>query len=208
MYIPVLETSTRLLSVSLIDVSSEMCIATHKETQVENSHAKLINITIQNILEKHKIKMNEICAIAINEGPGSFTGLRVGSSTAKGFSFGLGIPMIAICGLAAYAKHLYNQQKNTFSDVFVLLDARRENYFYSFINEEHQTSMAYFKHISQIRSEMDKCANPSINYIDKASDLGAKELTEEVLDKWRRREFVDIYNFEPKYIVNNYIINK
>ena len=117
MYILAIDTSTKCLSLSLIDISKENCIAYYIEEEEENSHARKINLSIKDILEKCEIRMENLSAIALNEGPGSFTGLRVGSSTAKGLCYSLNLPLINICGLCAYARFLYELRVNDYSDV-------------------------------------------------------------------------------------------
>lgn len=185
-------------------------MASYIEKEEENSHAKKINLVIHDLLKDANLEMKQISAIAVNEGPGSFTGLRVGSSTAKGLCFALDIPLIAICGLAAYGKYLYEMRAEDITDVFLLMDARRGNFFYSHINQKQQDSQANFKHITDIETEIYLSRKPWIFYMEKENEieLSALELKNEVLEKWNNKDFVDIRNFEPQYIVNNYITKK
>lgn len=210
MYILVLDTAAKRLSVSLLDVLSKRRVASYIEKEEENSHARKINLVIQDLLKEANLEMKQISAIAVNEGPGSFTGLRVGSSTAKGLCFVLDIPLIAICGLAAYGKYLYEKKTDDITDVFVLMDARRGNFFYSHINQIQQESRAHFKHIADIEAEINLSLKPWIFYWEKENEieLSAGDLVKEVLEKWNHKDFVDIRNFEPQYIVNNYISKK
>ena len=207
MYILVLDTATKRLSVALMEISSKRIIASYMEREDENSHARKINVAILDLLKEANIEMNQLSAVAVNEGPGSFTGLRVGSSSAKGLCFALDIPLIAICGLAAYGKYLFELESENVTDVFVLLDARRGNYFYSHINQNKQESQAYFKHIIDIEAEISSSSKPWIIYLEKENkiELNARILTNEVLEKWNAKEFADIRHFEPQYIVNNYL---
>lgn len=210
MYILILDTATKRLSASLLDVLSEQTLAYYKETQDENSHARKINMVIQDLLIQAKIEIKQLSAIAVNQGPGSFTGLRVGSSTSKGLCFALDIPLIAICGLTAYVKYLYEVKATDVTDIFVLMDARRGNYFYSHLNHCRQLSPALFKHITDIETDIYLSRNPWVYYLEKENDieLSAKDLTKAVLEKWKNKDFVDIRSFEPEYIVNNYISKK
>lgn len=185
-------------------------MASYIEKEEENSHARKINLVIQDLLKGANLEIKQISAIAVNEGPGSFTGLRVGSSTAKGLCFALDIPLIAICGLAAYGKYLYEKKTDDITDVFVLMDARRGNFFYSHINQIQQESRAHFKHIADIEAEINLSFKPCIFYWEKEKEieLSAGDLIKEVLEKWNNKDFVDIRDFEPEYIVNNYITKK
>lgn len=210
MHILVIDTATKHLSISLISIRLGFSIACYTEKEDENSHARKINLAIQDLLNDKKLDWKDITAIALNEGPGSFTGLRVGSSTAKGLCFALDIPLIPICGLAAYGKYLYSIKAKDITDVFVLMDARRGNYFYSEINYLNQESKAHFLHISEIEAKIDLSLNPWIYYLEKEAEikLGAKNLTAEVMQKWSNKDFANIRNFEPQYLVNNYLTKK
>jgi tRNA threonylcarbamoyladenosine biosynthesis protein TsaB len=206
MYILVIDTATKRLSVSLIDIRSRINIAYYIEKEEDNSHAKRINLVIQQLLKENQIELKHLSAIALNEGPGSFTGLRVGSSTAKGLCFALEIPLITICGLTSYGKHLYSIKADDITDIFVLMDARRGNYFYIETNAFQQYSTAKFDHISNIESRIYLSKKPWLVYLEKEEELelGAICLISHVLEKWERQQFADIKSFEPQYIVNNY----
>jgi len=209
-HILIIDTASKHFSLSLIDILSGNSVASYLEKDDENSHARKINLTIKNLLLSRKLNMSTLKAIALNEGPGSFTGLRVGSSTAKGLCFALDIPLISICGLVAYGRYLYSKKDLDIQDVFVLMDARRGNYFYSEINDLNQESIAQFNHITEIETRIYLSRKPWIYYLEKdyEMNLSAENLTDEVLKKWLNKEFVDIRIFEPKYIVNNYLTKK
>jgi len=183
----------------------------YEDVNEENSHAKKINIAIQKLLLDANIGIEDLVAIAVNEGPGSFTGLRVGSSTAKGLCFALDIPLISINGLYAYGQCLREMKQNEeVSDIFVLMDARRENYYYAHVNHEHSESKALFDSIQNIKTKIRLCHRPFIYYIDKDNhlELSAKDLRKSAINKWREKQFQDIRSFEPIYIVNNYAVKR
>ena len=90
----------------------------------ERSHANLLTLKIKELLEKNIISFEDLAAIAISEGPGSYTGLRIGVSTAKALSYTLSIPLISISTLKAMALEL----KKSAKDVHYyapMIDARR-----------------------------------------------------------------------------------
>src|SRR5690606_14405031 len=64
--------------------------------QLKNIHAEQIFNSIDFVLKSAGIKPDELSAVAVSSGPGSFTGLRIGMSAAKGFAFGAGLPIIAV----------------------------------------------------------------------------------------------------------------
>lgn len=210
MIILILDTSTKKMSLALLDLESQAILATYQEETEENSHAKKINLAIIQLLEQTPQKFTALSAIAINEGPGSFTGLRVGSSTAKGICFALNIPLIAISGLVAYGNYLYSEKPDGVTDVFILMDARRSNYFYTHISEYGQEAIPAFNSLENIEIEAKECQHPQIYYIDKMDilQLSAEKLKQAVLEKWKSQDFVHLTSFEPMYLINNYLVKK
>lgn len=210
MFIVIVDTASKSLSLAIIDVESESCVAEYIDKTNENSHAKKINTVLRDLLNQNQISLKNIVAIALNQGPGSFTGLRVGSSSAKGLCFGLNIPMIAVDGLAGYARYLYNLNEENISDAFVLMDARRDNYFYSHCGYNKLSSPAAFKNIREIDEEIKLCSQPMVYTIEDTAfpKLSASYLSASILTKWKNKDFEDIRFFEPEYIVNNYISKK
>jgi tRNA threonylcarbamoyladenosine biosynthesis protein TsaB len=96
-----LETSTKVCSVAL---GKDGKIISLKESSDEKySHAENLTVYIEEVCREAKISLREIGAIAISKGPGSFTGLRIGVSTAKGLCYALDKPLIAINSLEAMA---------------------------------------------------------------------------------------------------------
>ena len=88
-----IETSTTVCSVALADNGKDII---KRESNDEKSHAKLLTLFIDEILNESSIKYNQIDAIAVSKGPGSYTGLRIGVSAAKGLCYALDKPLIAI----------------------------------------------------------------------------------------------------------------
>jgi len=88
-----IETSTALCTVAL---SEEGRIISKKESAQARSQAAMTAPLIQEMLDENSIGVKDCDAVCVSKGPGSYTGLRVGSSTAKGLCFGAGLPLIAI----------------------------------------------------------------------------------------------------------------
>jgi tRNA threonylcarbamoyladenosine biosynthesis protein TsaB len=95
-----IETATPVCSIGL--VNNEKVIG-YKETRVKNSHAEVITVFIDELLKEHSFNYKDLQAIAISKGPGSYTGLRIGVSTAKGLCYALNIPLIAVSTLRTMA---------------------------------------------------------------------------------------------------------
>lgn len=114
-----IETSTKNCSVSL---SREGKVIAFKELNNGNySHAEVLHSFIKEILNESNTKLNTINAIAVSKGPGSYTGLRIGVSAAKGFCFAFNKPLISVDTLASLARAI--QIKEGF--IVPMLDARR-----------------------------------------------------------------------------------
>jgi tRNA threonylcarbamoyladenosine biosynthesis protein TsaB len=101
-----IETSTTICSVALHDNGN---LLANQDLFAEQSHSGMLTVMIDNILAQTKTTKQQLTAIAISDGPGSYTGLRIGASTAKGLCFALGIPLIAISTLQAIALQIANK---------------------------------------------------------------------------------------------------
>ena len=88
-----IETSTALCSVALAENGE---IKTYKESSAPKAHASLTAVFIQEMLDENGLTLADCDAVCVSKGPGSYTGLRVGVSTAKGLCFGSGKPLIAV----------------------------------------------------------------------------------------------------------------
>lgn len=118
-----IETSTTVCSVSLTE---EMHIIARRQTSEAKAHASLLAVFIDQILRECGMKVKDLAAIAVSGGPGSYTGLRVGVSTAKGLCFGASIPLIHVSSLEVIAQLYLNS--NTTADplrIYPMIDARR-----------------------------------------------------------------------------------
>jgi tRNA threonylcarbamoyladenosine biosynthesis protein TsaB len=88
-----IETATNLCSVALCDSSGILSV---KESNDQRSHASMLTVFIGEILHENGIESSAIDAVAVSKGPGSYTGLRIGVSVAKGIAFAASIPLIGI----------------------------------------------------------------------------------------------------------------
>jgi tRNA threonylcarbamoyladenosine biosynthesis protein TsaB len=127
-----IETATPTCSVAL---ASEKGVLAQANNHQPKSHAAQLNNLIQQVMDESGQTFDALQAVAVSKGPGSYTGLRIGVSTAKGFCYALNIPLIAINTLQAYtaqAIRLFYRQQTLFKInkhlpvLFVpMLDARR-----------------------------------------------------------------------------------
>ena len=107
---------------------------------VGNSHAEQITMLIHECLENGGIKINDLDAVAISNGPGSYTSLRIGASTAKGICYALDLPLIAIDTLESLAMAAFNEANDKNALYCPMIDARRMEVYtalYKFSDEKN-----------------------------------------------------------------------
>ncbi len=122
--IVLLETSAAMCSVAL---SEDGRVVSHRESSQVHAHASLTAVFVAEILNEKGLEVSDCQAVAVSSGPGSYTGLRVGSSTAKGLCFGAGIPLIAIPTVEILAAKAISQKllPDGCTSIVPLIDARR-----------------------------------------------------------------------------------
>ncbi len=120
-FILCIETATTVCSVC---IASEARVISIREINSGYTHAENLNVFIEEVLKEAGISFKQLSAVAVSKGPGSYTGLRIGVSAAKGFCYALNIPLISIDTLEAMAFDVANKKHE---DVYYspLLDARR-----------------------------------------------------------------------------------
>lgn len=139
----VIETSTEVCSVALTIDGTPVDLIESKEGQ---NHARLVTVYADRLLSRNKINAEDLVAVAVSKGPGSYTGLRIGVSTAKGICFALHIPLIAIGTLEAMTRHViqnrkgYNISEDRPTLFCPMIDARRMEVF-SMLYDENGSVM-------------------------------------------------------------------
>ena len=124
-YVLLIETATDSCSVALTKNSE---IISEKFINEPKAHASVIGGYVTDILAENSISMADCSAVAVSKGPGSYTGLRVGVSIAKGLCYGAGKPLISVCTLATIAQMALDNNLYTGEGDFTIIpmiDARR-----------------------------------------------------------------------------------
>ncbi len=120
-YLLHIETATKVCSVALSLNGNQVSI---KEINSDlYVHGERLNLFIEDVLQEAKIEMQDLNAVSISSGPGSYTGLRIGISSVKGLCYGLGIPLISIPTLDSL--YAVGREKHMGQSICIMLDARR-----------------------------------------------------------------------------------
>ena len=120
-----LETATPVCSVAL---NESCCTIALRETEGQNAHSEKITNFIREVMEVAKIDYSQLDAVAVSKGPGSYTGLRIGVSTAKGICYAADVPLMAIDTLEAMAYGLKAKLGSQIGEndlLIPMIDARR-----------------------------------------------------------------------------------
>ncbi|MET3982044.1 tRNA threonylcarbamoyladenosine biosynthesis protein TsaB [Mucilaginibacter sp. UYP25] len=212
-----IETATTSCSVALANKGRVLAF---KEMNQRNIHAEVITVYIDEILAASKVTYADLDAVAVSCGPGSYTGLRIGVSTAKGLCFALDKPLISVETLAAMATGVV-ADNNIGSDVLLcpMIDARRMEVYTAIFNQAGEVVKSTAAEIIDANSfaeiiaankvlffgdGADKCKdtlgnNPNAQFLSNFAN-SANHLTQIALNKFNRADFVDVAYFEPYYL--------
>jgi len=132
-----IDTSTEVCSVSLFKDSK---LYAKKENKEGLNHSTLLTVYIEEVIRKQDISFKDLDAVSISGGPGSYTGLRIGTSVAKGICYAAKIPLIAVSPLKAMAAHValntikYGLPEENSLVFCPMIDARRMEVYTAFYN--------------------------------------------------------------------------
>jgi tRNA threonylcarbamoyladenosine biosynthesis protein TsaB len=210
-YILNIETATKNCSVALAkDGKTILC----KEIAEEGySHAERLHVFIEAIIEEAGITLQDLSAIAVSQGPGSYTGLRIGVSAAKGLCYALDIPLIAVDTLHALASQV------TISSglIIPMIDARRMEVYSAIFSPTLEKKREVLAQIIDDYSFEDKqetlyfigdCAEKCKSVLTKENHVfleeivypSAKEMSALSFEKFKISDTVDVAYFEPYYL--------
>ena len=208
-----LETSSKNCSVAISDDEKLLCVC--EEVSENYKQSESLHSFVEWALEGAEISIKDIDAVCLGKGPGSYTGLRIGAASAKGFCYGLKIPLVAVNSLESMIEPFLNQN---YDFVIPLVDARRMEVYtavYDGISGEElvpteakvldETSFQEFKDKKVLfvgdgaskTQEIVQLPNAEFN-----NDFypSAKYLVKKTLEKIEKKDFEDIAYFEPFYL--------
>ena len=218
-----IETSTAVCSVALVNNGNVIAL---RESLDGQNHAEKITIFIDEVMKEANLSYKDLDAVATSMGPGSYTGLRIGVSTAKGLCYAMEKPLIAIDTLAAMAYGFIGQQPTANSQqptviLCPMIDARRMEVYSAFFNEELEKVSETEAIIVDENSFMELKQNNHLYLFgdgaDKLASLFENDENITVVEKFhcsaaymakladkafKNNDFVDTAYFEPFYLKN------
>lgn len=208
-----LETSSKNCSVAISDGEELLCLC--EEVSQNYKQSESLHTFIKWALEGAEILLEDLDAICLGMGPGSYTGLRIGAASAKGFCFGLDIPLIAIYSMETMVKPFINKG---FDKIIPLVDARRmEVYTAEFdgqtgeklteiqpkILDENSFQILKDKKVIFVGDGAEKAKEvlklPNAEFQSKIYP-SAEFLIKKAVEKFNQKDFEDIAYFEPFYL--------
>lgn len=210
-YILNIETATKNCSVTIANEGKTIiCLEVADEGY---SHAEKLHLFFEEALRKAGITFQDLKAIAVSQGPGSYTGLRIGVSAAKGLSYSLNIPLIATDTLEAMARKISIENGN----IVPMIDARRMEVFAAFFDKNYtkqgetkaeiideNTFSESSETIHLIGDGAPKCkevlTSEKFVYHDEVVYPSSNEMSIMSFEKYQKSDFVDVAYFEPFYL--------
>ena len=208
-----IETSSKNCSVAISDGEKLLCLC--EEVSENYKQSESLHTYVEWALEGAKLTLKDLDAVSLGKGPGSYTGLRIGASSAKGFCYGLNIPLIATNSLETMIEPFLNKD---FDLIIPLIDARRMEVYsavFDGISGEilseteakilDENSYQEFQHKKVLfigdgakkAQEILQLENAEFNENIYPS---AQYLIKKAVEKYNRKEFEDVAYFEPFYL--------
>jgi tRNA threonylcarbamoyladenosine biosynthesis protein TsaB len=210
-YILNIETATKNCSVALAkEGKTVLCREIAEEGY---SHAERLHVFIEEIISEAGIQLKDLTAVAVSQGPGSYTGLRIGVSAAKGLCYALNIPLIAVDTLQALAS------KAEIADGLIvpMIDARRMEVYSAVFSAgldkkreiraeiiDENSFEAFTEKLYFVGDCNEKCktvlAKDNFVFLDEIKYPSANEMSALSFDKYKKSDTVDVAYFEPYYL--------
>ena len=214
-----IETATKNCSVALAKDGKTLAI---REMAEQNfSHAEKLHVFIEELLKETNLKLQDLNAIAVSQGPGSYTGLRIGVSAAKCLCYALSVPLIAVDTLELLAR------KITIAEgvIVPMIDARRMEVFCSFFDNNYTKTRETKAEIIDATSYQDISetlhlvgdgamkfkdilTDAKFHYYPEIEFPSATEMAQVSFQKFQNKQFEDVAYFEPFYLKDFVLMTK
>jgi tRNA threonylcarbamoyladenosine biosynthesis protein TsaB len=225
--------STKILC---IDTSLDVCSVAltidgevnglYLEERGFNIHSERLTLMIVALMKQAEVKLKDLDAICIDKGPGSYTGLRIGVSTAKGLCYALDKPLISLNTLQTMANMALEFTDLTDYKTLLcpMIDARRMEVYYTLldknmnfitetkaevVDENFLGDLSVDKEVLVFGNGMAKCrrvleSNMGVRFLYEDVYPSAKHMAIPAFEKNKRNEFEELFNFEPFYLKDFY----
>lgn len=214
-----IETATKNCSVALAKEGKTLAI---REIATQNfSHAEKLHVFIEELFAETNLKLQDLSAIAVSQGPGSYTGLRIGVSAAKGLCYALSVPLISVDTLELLARKI----TITEGIIVPMIDARRMEVFCAFFdskyNKTRETKAEIIDETSyqDISETMHLIGDGAMKFKDILTDAkfqyypeiefpSANEMAQVSFQKFQKNQLEDVAYFEPFYLKDFVLMTK
>jgi tRNA threonylcarbamoyladenosine biosynthesis protein TsaB len=216
-----LETVTPVCSVALCDRTG---LIMFRESRENKSHSTLLTIFIEELLKESGVRAAELEAVAVSKGPGSYTGLRIGVSVAKGIAYGASVPLIGIDTTRSMFNGVITSNEkygvNSTSLFCPMIDAKRMEVYYSIFDskgtviKKTSAEVVNEKSFSEIPESVKivffgdgagKCRDMighKNSFFDNDFMISAAYMYKTVFEEFNAGRFEDVAYFEPFYLKN------
>ncbi len=218
-----LETSSPICSVALHHIDDGRLLG-QAELRLEKSHSTHLTVLIDQLVTNTGHALTDLAAVAVSDGPGSYTGLRIGAAAAKGLCFALDIPLLAVGTLPALAHQVAARTPRAASWLYCpMLDARRQEVYTALYRADGQPLLLPTNLVLDATSLAEHLAHHAVLFFGSgaakfqplvATNPGAVFLPEVqpsaistgelALEAYHRQEFQDVAYYEPFYLKEVY----
>lgn len=208
-----IETSSKNCSVAISDGEKILCLC--EEVSENYKQSESLHTYVEWALEGAKLTLKDIEAVSLGKGPGSYTGLRIGASSAKGFCYGLQIPLIATNSLETMIEPFLNKE---YDFIIPVIDARRMEVYSAVFDGVSGEMMSATEAKILDENSYQEYKDKKILFVGdgakKAKEIlqlenaefnetvypSAKYLIKKAVEKYNQQEFEDVAYFEPFYL--------
>jgi tRNA threonylcarbamoyladenosine biosynthesis protein TsaB len=212
-----IETATSICSVAL---TGNGVVLAEKQSSEKNAHSAIVTLFTEDVLKEAGFEYTDIDAVAVSKGPGSYTGLRIGVSTAKGLCYALDIPLISVNTLQSMGQGMADILTGKDSSVLLcpMIDARRMEVYsavFDINGKEIRETKAEIIDDNSFSDYLEnhkvvffgdgaaKCRNiithPNAVFYDNINP-SAKNMASIAAEKFKNKQFEDVAYFEPFYL--------
>ena len=214
-----LETSSPICSVALHDIAAGRLLG-QSELRLEKSHSTHLTVLVQQLLDNTGHQLADLAAVAVSDGPGSYTGLRIGAAAAKGLCFALDVPLLAVGTLPALAHQVAARTPRPEAYLYCpMLDARRQEVYTAIYQVNGDTVLAPSNLILEADTLVEQISRQPVLFFGSGAakfqplvaeqphalflpdvQPSAVSTGELALGAYQRQEFQDVAYYEPFYL--------